>query len=206
MSYFEKSNNGREKKATLWSMILVPVAIAAIMTPAILLAASGSAVREQGFDAIVRTVELRYHARATKIPFMGLVSGIAGIATKGGVHGLHVAEFEHFRAEGAEDFDGAEFNDLVEKHVGPGWQRMIRETSREHDGKHGDQTLIYVRPDGKDVAMLVVDLDNNDLDIVQLTMNPDHLMDEVNQHRHHDSDSGDKNDQNSDKSSDEDNE
>ena len=194
MSDLEKNHGKREKKATLWSMILVPVAIAAIMTPAILLAASGVNSR-QGFDAIVSTIELRYHARATKIPFMGLVSGIAGIATHGGVHGLHVAEFEHFRADDAGDFDGMEFNDLVEKHVGPGWQRMIRETSREHNGKHGDQTLIYVRPDGKNVAMLVVDLDSNDLNVVQLSMNPDQLMDEVNEHRHHhDSDAQNKND------------
>ena len=206
MSYFEKSQMKREKKATLWSMVLVPVAIAAVMTPAILLAASGGVSHEQGFDAIVRTVELRYHSHATKIPFMGLVSGIAGIATKGGVHGLHVAEFEHFRADDEDEFDGTEFNDLVEKHVGPGWQRMIRETSRSHNGEHGDQTLIYVHPDGKNVAMLVVDLDGNDLDIVQLTMNPDHLMDEVQEHRHHhDSDAGDKSDRDADKSSDEDN-
>ena len=174
-------------------MILVPVAIAGIMTPAFLLAAGG-VNKGQGFDAIVRTIELRYHSRATKIPFMGLISGIAGISTHGGVHGLHVAEFEHFRADDAEDFDGAEFNDLIEKHVGPGWQRMIRETSRGHD-KDGDQTLIYVRPDGKDVAMLVVDSDGNHVDVVQLTMNPDHLMDEVNEHRHHhDSDAANKDD------------
>lgn len=172
------------KKPTLWSMILVPVAIAAIMTPAILLAAGGGA--GQGFDAIVRTIEVRYHAHATKIPFMGLISGIAGISTHGGVRGLHIAEFEHFRAEDdTHAFDGAEFNELVEKHVGPGWQRMIRETSREHGGEHNDQTLIYVRPDGKNVAMLVVDLDKNDLDIVQISMNPDQLMDQVNEHRHH---------------------
>jgi hypothetical protein len=172
------------KKPTLLSIVLVPVAIAAIMTPAILLAASGGIGNRQGFDAIVSTIELRYHARATKIPFMGLVSGIAGIATHGGVHGLHVAEFEHFRSDDTGDFDGAEFNDLVEKHVGPGWQRMIRETSRRHD-QDGEQTLIYVRPEGKNVAMLVVDSDGNHVDVVQLTMNPDHLMDEVNEHRHH---------------------
>jgi hypothetical protein len=178
------------KKPTLWSIILVPVAIAAIMTPAILLAAgSGSG---QGFDAVVRTIELRYHAHATKIPFMGLISGIAGLSTHGGVHGLHVAEFEHFRAdEDTRAFDGSEFNDLVEQHVGPGWQRMIRETSREHDGARGEQTLIYVRPDGKNVAMLVVDLDGNDLDVVQLSMNPEQLMNQVNEHRHHHGDGND---------------
>lgn len=187
MSTFDKNHGRQNKKPTLWSIVLVPVAIAAIMTPAILLAAGGGS--GQGFDAIVRTIELRYHAHATKIPFMGLISGIAGLSTHGGVRGLHVAEFEHFRADDAGDFDGAEFNDLVEQHVGPGWQRMIRETSRNHDNKDGEQTLIYVKPDGKNVAMLVVDSDGNHLDVVQLSMNPDQLMDEVNEHRHHHGDS-----------------
>jgi hypothetical protein len=168
----------RESKATFWSALLVVLGIACILTPAIVLAAGGSG---QGFDAIVRSIEVRYHAHATRIPFMGLISGIAGISTHGGVRGLHVAEFEHFRAGDEPDlnFDGAEFNALVEEHVGHGWQRMIRETGR---GK--EQTLIYVRQEGEHMGMLVVDLSGNDLDVVQLSVNPEHLMDEVSKHRH----------------------
>ena len=165
-----------EKKATLWTAILAPLGIAAVMTPAILLAASGNG---QGFDSIVNSIESRYHARATKIPFMGLISGIAGIATHGGVRGLHVAEFEDFRGDG-DGVDGAEFNALIEKHVGKGWQRMIRETSRGG----GDQSLIYVRDEGSRVGMLVVDLDGHELDVVQMSMNPDQLMHEVSKHHH----------------------
>ena len=172
------------KKPTLWSMILVPAGIAAIMTPAFLLAASGTG-RGQGFDAIVSTIELRYHAHATRIPFMGLISGIAHISTHGGVRGIHVAEFEHFRHDGDEPIDGAEFNALIEQHVGHDWQRMIRETSREHDGKRAEQTLIYVRPDGEKVSMLIVDLDSNDLDVVQVSVDPDHLLEQMEEHRHH---------------------
>ena len=172
------------KKPTLWSMILVPAGIAAIMTPAFLLAASGTG-RGQGFDAIVSTIELRYHAHATRIPFMGLISGIAHISTHGGVRGIHVAEFEHFRQDGDEPIDGAEFNALIEQHVGHDWQRMIRETSREHDGKRAEQTLIYVRPDGEKVSMLIVDLDSNDLDVVQVSVDPDHLLEQMEEHRHH---------------------
>jgi hypothetical protein len=168
-----------EKNATAWSMVLVPLGIAAIMTPAIMLAASGNNGR--GFDSVVSSIESRYHAHPTKIPFMGLVSGIAGIATHGGVRGLHVAEFEHFRGDGDGPVDGDEFNRLIEQHVGEGWQRMIRETSR----KGGEQSLIYVRAEGDHVGMLVVDLDENDLNVVQLSMNPDQLMHEVSKHRHH---------------------
>ena len=181
-----------EKNATAWSMVLVPLGIAAIMTPAIMLAASGSG---QGFDAVVNSIESRYHAHATKIPFMWLVSGIAGVATHGGVRGLHVAEFDDFKGDG-DGVDGAEFNALIEKHVGSGWQRMVRETTRKTAGGGGEQSLIYVRAEGSHVGMLVVDLDGHELDVVQMSMNPDQLMHEVSKHRHHhdkqdDSDSSD---------------
>lgn len=172
----------REKKPTLWSMTLVPLGIAAIMTPAILLAAGGNSFHPNGgFDAIVRTIESRYHSHPTKIPFMGLISCVAGVATHGGVRGLHVAEFENFNASSDTPVDGAESNALVEQHVGSGWSRMIRETSRAG----GEQSLIYVRQEGDHVGMLVVDLDGKDLDVVQLSMNPDRLMDEVAKHHHH---------------------
>ena len=171
-----------EKKATPWSMVLVPLGIAAVMTPAIMLAASGNG---QGFDSVVNSIESRYHAHATKIPFMWLVSGIAGVATHGGVRGLHVAEFDDFKGDG-DGVDGAEFNALIEKHVGSGWQRMVRETSRKTEGGGGgEQSLIYVRAEGSHVGMLVVDLDGHELNVVQMSMNPDQLMHEVSKHRHH---------------------
>ena len=181
-----RTHEKMEKKPTLWSALLVPLGIAAVMTPAIMLAAGGNG---QGFDAVVRSIELRYNAHATRIPFMGLISGIAGLSTHGGVRGLHVAEFEHFRGDGDAPVDGAEFNALIEKHVGQGWQRIIRESSR--DG--GEQSLIYVRPEGDHLGMMVVDLDGRELDVVQLSMNPDQLMNEVSKHHHHhdNSDDGD---------------
>ncbi len=170
-----------------WPMMLLPVSIAVLMTPAILLAASGS--NGGGFDSVVRGIESRYHVHANRIPFMGLISGIAGMATHGGVHGLHVATVEEFHGP----VDGTEFNALVEQRVGPGWQRMIRETSRD-----GEQTLIYVRAEGNHVGMLVVDLDGHELDVVQLSVNPDQLSTEIAKHQHSGRDSKDSEEQSSD--------
>jgi len=162
-----------------WLAIVgMPLGLAAIMTPAVLLAAGGSG---QGFDSVVHGIESRYHAHATRIPFMGLMSGIAGIATHGGVHNLHVATFEHFRGDGDNQVDGAELLSLVEQHAGGGWSRMIRETSRGGE----EQTLIYVRPEGKQVGMMVVDLDHNELDVVEISMNPSQLMKQAREHSHH---------------------
>jgi hypothetical protein len=156
----------------------VPVAmgmgVAAVMTPAILLAMGGGG---GGFDPVVHSIESRYHVHANKIPFMGLVSCIAHVATHGGVGGLHVAEIEHF--DGA--IDGDELSALVEQHVGAGWSRIIRDTSK--GGR--DQSLIYVKPEGDRMAMLIVDLDGSEMDVVQVSVDPRHIDDDVAPFRHH---------------------
>jgi hypothetical protein len=163
-----------------WFAVLAVTGVAAVLTPAIVLAANVQGFgRGQGFNAVVDGIEIRYHAHPTTIPFMGLISGIAGLSTHGGVRNMHVAEFEDMK----EPVDGAELKELVEKHVGQNWHRMVRETS-----KHGgDQSLIYVRDEGQHMGMLVVDLDGSELDVVQISVNPDQLVKELGKHdRHHD--------------------
>jgi hypothetical protein len=160
-----------------WFAFLVPVGLVIVMTPMILLAAGGSGT---GFDAVVHGIESRYHAHANRIPFMMLISGIAGIATHGGVHGLHIAEIENLQGP----VDGKELNDLVEQRVGKGWQRMIRETSRNTGHDCDDQTLIYVKPDGERMGLLVVDLSGHEMDVVQVSVDPNHIDDDMGQFRH----------------------
>lgn len=157
-----------------WLMLLLPAGLAAVMAPAIVLAASGGG---GGFDGVVHGIESRYHARATKIPFMGLISALAGVSTHGGVHNLHLAEFENFSGT----IDGEELNTIVTQHIGEGWQRIVRETSRSGT----DQSLIFVRPEGNHLGMMVVDLDGHDLNVIQISVNPDQLSEQIREHRSH---------------------
>jgi len=161
----------------LW---MIPIAFVALAIPVAVLAGSG----ESGFAAVVSGIESRYHMRATRIPFLGLVSLIAHKATDGGANGLHLAEFENF----TEAVDGEELNRMVEQKLGPGWERMIRETSRR--GKN--QTLIFVRPDGQRMEMLVVDRDGDEMDVVQVSVDADHLSRQIGhwEHRDRDGDEG----------------
>ena len=163
-------------KQSLRNAILYPLGIAAAMAPAFLLAAGGN---QQGFDAVVRSVESRYGIRSHHIPFLGLVSLAAGVSTHGGVRNLHLAEFDNVTTP----IDGDELNKIVEQHVGQGWQRIVRETSRNG----GEQSLIFVHPEGNHLGMLVVDLDGHELNLVQLSIDPDRLDSELNQRtgKHH---------------------
>ena len=154
-------------------LLLIPVCFVALLVPVAVLAGGG-----EGFDGVVRTIESRYHVHATRIPFIGLISFVSRKATSGGVSNLHVAEFEQFSAP----MDGLELNDLCESKLGPGWERVIRETSRNGE----TQTLIFMRPEGGRMGLFVLDADGHDLNVVQVSVNPDHLVETVNRYEHHD--------------------
>ena len=162
-------------------LILIPVCFVALAVPVVVLA-NGV---QGGFDGVVSSIETRYHVHAQRIPFLGLISFISHKASEGGVSGLHVAEIDNFHA----DVDGEELNSLVQQKLGEGWERMIRETSR----KGNSQTLIFVHPEGRKMGMFVLDLDGNEMDVVQMSVDPNHLSQSIGKYEHHQHD-GDKND------------
>src|SRR4029079_5577990 len=154
-------------------LLLIPICFVSLLILVAVLASSG----EGGFNSVVHSIESRYGVRATQIPFLGLISFISRKATHEGVGNLHVAEFEDFRAT----VDGNELNEMVAKKLGEGWDRVVRETS--HSG--GEQTLVFMRPEGNRMGLFVVDLDGNEMDVVQVSVDPDHLDENVAHHGHH---------------------
>jgi hypothetical protein len=154
-------------------LLFVPIALVVLAVPAAVLAGSGGG----GFDAVVHSIESRYHVRQTHIPFMGLISFASRKATHGGVAGLHVAEFESF----TEAVNGDELNRMVEEKLGAGWERVIRSTSKSGH----EQTLIFVHPEGDKMGMMVVDLEGNEMNLVQIAVDPKHLDDDMGQYTHH---------------------
>jgi hypothetical protein len=58
---------------------------------------------------------------------------------------------------------------------------MIRDTSR----KGHEQTLIFIHPEGTRMGMFIVDLDGHEMDVVQVSVDPDHLQDSIGHYSHH---------------------
>ncbi len=167
----------------------IPICIVVAMIPVAVLAASNG---DGAFDNIVQSIQTKYHVRATRIPFMALASLIANKSTHGGVGGVQVAEFEHFTTS----VDGDELNKMVEEKLGAGWERMIRETDRHG----GEQSLIFDRPNGARMELLIVDKDGNEMDVVQVSVDPAHLYESIGQYSHHGKDKGGDSDQDGDTS------
>ncbi|MGA2537406.1 MAG: hypothetical protein ABSF53_15420 [Terracidiphilus sp.] len=153
--------------------LLIPIALTALAVPAVVVASSG----DDGFNAVVHSIESRYHVHANHIPFLGLISFVSRKASHGAVGGLHVVEIESF----TEPIDGEELNSMVEEKLGQGWERMIRETSK----KGSQQTLVFIHPEGERMGMFVVDKDGGEMDVVQVSVDPKHLDDDIDQYRHH---------------------
>lgn len=154
-------------------LIFIPICLVALLIPVAVLAGSG----ERGFNGVVNCIEAQYHAKATRIPMMGLISFIARAASRDGVRNMHVAEFEDFSA----DVDGNELNRMVEEKLGHGWERVVRETSNHG----GSQTLIFMRPEGVRMGMFVLDADGHELDVVQISVDADHLSQQIAHYDHH---------------------
>jgi len=163
-------------------LILIPTCFLALAVPVVVLASGVHG----GFDSVVSSIETRYHVHAQRIPFLGLISFISHKATEGGVSGMHVAEIEDFQA----DVDGEELNNLVQQKLGEGWERVIRETSRAG----GSQTLIFMHPEGKRMGMFVLDLDGHEMDVVQMSVDPNHLNETMGKYQHHHDGDWDKSD------------
>jgi len=70
----------------------------------------------------------------------------------------------------------------VDKKLGAGWELMVRETRREG----GEQTLIYCHPEGKHMGLFIIDHDHGEMDVVQISVDPDHLNESIGKYKHHD--------------------
>ena len=167
--------------------LFIPVCFILLLVPVAVLA-GGS---EGGFDGVVHALESKYGVHATRIPFLGLISFVSRRATNGGVSNLHIAEFEYFSPA----MDGEELTRMVETRLGAGWERVIRETGRRmestgSDGVRGTgdsntQTLIFMRPEGARMGLFVLDEDGRNIDVVQVSVNPDHLAENIDRYEHH---------------------
>ncbi len=152
----------------LW---IVPIVFVMLLAPAVVLAGV-----EDGFDVVVRSIESRYHVHAEHAPFMDIASAITQGAEHGGLGGMRVANFNNF----PEPVNGAELKRLVAEKLGAGWEEMIHEISREDNG----QTLIYVHTKGERSCMLIVNLEKNELNVVELSIDSRDLKESIGRYEH----------------------
>ena len=140
---------------------------APVMLAAALISSTGCAAADHDFNQVVSGVESHYSIRATRVPMMGFVSFCARVATHGGVKGMRIAEFDRLGRE----FDSEDLLGVVRKELGPEWTPIIS----EHSNRDGQQSMIFVRPAGRSMRMLIADYEHGELDVVRMELDGDEL-------------------------------
>ncbi|MGA7411453.1 MAG: hypothetical protein WBW33_13305 [Bryobacteraceae bacterium] len=124
------------------------------------------------FDWMVREFSRETGMKPTHIPFFGLAKFVVAVGHPAGTTELNLAIFENA------DVDAARFSRITDDAVGSTWKPMVRVRS-----KSGELTNIYARPSGKEMRVLIATLDHSDATFVEVRVQPEALLQFVDEHK-----------------------
>jgi hypothetical protein len=138
-------------------------------------AAPQPALAKDDFGRIVQHIETQYHVHRQH----RFVMGFAGLVVKfyhfAGVKGFKGAIFENQQFLNTAS-DGR-FDEVVRAAMNSGWQPMVQSWDRHT----GEKTYIYAQNAGKDMKVLVVNLEPNEAVVLQVKVDPEKLNEFVRQ-------------------------
>ncbi len=141
----------------------LPLAVLILLAAAPLVAHAAS---NSDFDAVVSNLEHHYTVHAQRVPMMGFVSLCARVASGGGVKNMRVVELDNLPPTA----DTSDLEQLLSSSLGNEWQRFV--TTRD---ANGNVSLIFARPNGAAMRMLIADYQNGELNLVRMELNGDRL-------------------------------
>ena len=150
---------------------------------AVLFALPQQALAQDDFGQIVKHIEVTYHVHRQH----RWVMGMAGFVVKF----WHVAGVKNFKGAIFEDqpfvnaASDTRFDEVVRAALNSGWQPMVQVWDRHS----GERTYIYAQNLGKDLNVLVVNLESTEAVVIQVKVDPnklDEFVREAGAGRHHD--------------------
>lgn len=150
-------------------LLAIALTVAAVSAP------QPARARDKEFGLLVHYVESHYHAHRQYRFILGFASFAVNIARPYGVKGMKLALWENAKIKANKD-DG-DFPAVVKAGLAEEWQPMVRVWSR----RTGERTVIFAKPDGKDMKLLVATVDQEEAVVVQVKINPDKLSQCIDQ-------------------------
>ena len=154
----------KSNKAFSFAIALV---IAALVAP------TQNAFAKDDFGKIVHHIESNYHVHRQHRWVMGLAGFTVKFWHIGGVKNLKGAIFENQRFVNAAS--DTRFDEVVRAAMDSGWQPMVQSWDRHS----GERTYIYAQDvsskKGKDLKLLVVNLEQNEAVVLQVKVDPNKL-------------------------------
>lgn len=128
------------------------------------------------FGDIVHHIEVRYHAHRNYRFLMAFAGFTAKMWPGTGVKDVKIAFFENQNLFPSDP--DKELNELLQQTGKSGWQQMIRSRRR------GELSYIYAQPSGKDLKLLVVNLERSEAEVIEVKIDPDKLEKFIAEHEH----------------------
>ncbi|MGZ4845256.1 MAG: hypothetical protein ACXVJ1_10950 [Candidatus Angelobacter sp.] len=138
---------------------------------AALLAPAQNAFAKDDFGKIVHHIEASYHVHRQHRWVMGLAGFTVKFWHFAGVKSLKGAIFENQRFTNAAS--DTRFDEIVRAAMDSGWQPLVQSWDRHT----GERTYIYAQDLGKDMKLLVVNLESNEAVVLQVRVDPQKLND-----------------------------
>ncbi len=140
-------------------------------------AGTGTAsAQNDDFERIVHHIESRYHAHRN-YAFLMALAGLTVKAWQGsGVKDVKIAYFEDQQV--LQTASDRELDELVQAVGHSGWQPMVKSVSR----RRGNHVYIYASTEGKDLRLLIVNVEPNEAEVVQVKLDPRKLDEFLNDH------------------------
>jgi hypothetical protein len=135
------------------------------------------------FGTIVQHIETRYHAHRN----FRLLMAFAGLTVKmwqgSGVKDVKIAIFENQKL--FQSNADAELDELLNSASKEGWHPLVKSISR----RRGQRSYIYAQPAGKDLKLLIVNVEQTEAQVIEVKVDPDkleHFIDKSERHNHED--------------------
>jgi hypothetical protein len=154
-------------------------ALAALASAGFLFALWPAQVFADDFGDIVHHIEARYHAHRNYRFLMAFAGFTVKLWDGTGVKDVKIAYFENqnlFQSD-----PDTELDDILRTTGKTGWRQMLKSVSR----RRGQRSYIYAQPSGKDMKLLVVNVEHNEAEVIQVKINPDKMERFIGEHQHH---------------------
>jgi hypothetical protein len=139
-----------------------------LISGALMTAAIAHPAPDRDFDGVVDGLEQHYGISGHRIPMMGFAGFCARLATHGGVKGLQVAEFKEL---GGGSVEADDISRVIGEQLGSEWRPVVKDHER-----HGlDQTVIFVRPAGHAMRLLIANYEQGELNVVRVELDGEEL-------------------------------
>ena len=134
-------------------------------------AAPKACAGDKEFGLLVHYVESHYHRHRSHRFLLGFACAVANVAARPeGVRGLKLALWENGDWTATTDTD-TDFPAVVRAGLQEGWQPTVRVWSR----RTGERTVVFAKPEGAEMKLLVATAEGGEAVVVQMKINPDRL-------------------------------